>query len=77
VRGLGELFDDAQARANGLVQEVEQPAVGRVSLLGSVFRVDGAAAPARRPAPRLDEHAGELLAQPAASPSAGSTWART
>ena len=43
VRGLGQLFDDEQVRANGLVQTVEQPGVGAVRLLGSVFKVDGAA----------------------------------
>jgi hypothetical protein len=36
-----------------------------VRLLGSLFKVDGAAAPRRRPAPRLDEHRGELLDRPA------------
>jgi hypothetical protein len=41
-----------------------------------VFKVDGAAAGARRPAPALDEHRAELLGD-AAQPSAGSTWART
>jgi crotonobetainyl-CoA:carnitine CoA-transferase CaiB-like acyl-CoA transferase len=76
LRPLGALFDDPQARANGLVQEIEQPAVGTVSLLGSVFKVDGGAPRARRPAPGLDEHRAELLPD-AAQPSAGSTWART
>jgi hypothetical protein len=47
-----------------------------VSLLGSVFKVDGGAPRARRPAPGLDEHRAELL-RDAAQPSAGSTWART
>ena len=32
---------DAQVRANGLVQEVEQPGLGRVAVLGGVFRLDG------------------------------------
>ena len=61
VRSLGQLFDDAQVRSNGLVQEVEQPGVGPVRLLGSLFKVDGAAAGRGRPAPALDEHADELL----------------
>ena len=47
VRSLGQLFDDEQVRANGLVQTVEQPGVGPVRLLGSPFKVDGAAAAAR------------------------------
>ena len=65
VRSLGQLFDDAQVRANGLVQEVEQPGVGPVRLLGSLFKVDGAAAGRGRPAPALGEHADELLGAPA------------
>ncbi len=61
VRSLGQLFDDPQVRANGLVQEVEQPGVGPVRLLGSPFKVDGAATGRSRPAPALGEHADELL----------------
>ena len=44
---------DPQVRANGLVQEVEQPGLGRVSMLGGVFRLDGDDPPAARPAPAL------------------------
>ena len=65
VRSLGQLFDDAQVRANGLVQTVEQRGVGPVRLLGSPFKVDGAAAARGRPAPALGEHADELLGAPA------------
>jgi crotonobetainyl-CoA:carnitine CoA-transferase CaiB-like acyl-CoA transferase len=61
LRRHDSLYEDAQARANGLVQDVEQPGVGRVRLLGNVFKVDGRSEPARRPAPRLDEHRGEVL----------------
>jgi crotonobetainyl-CoA:carnitine CoA-transferase CaiB-like acyl-CoA transferase len=61
VRMLAQLFDDEQALANGLVQTVEQPGVGAVRLLGSPFKVDGAAGGRGRPAPGLDEHAGEVL----------------
>jgi crotonobetainyl-CoA:carnitine CoA-transferase CaiB-like acyl-CoA transferase len=65
VRELGRLFDDEQVRANGLVQTVEQPGVGAVRLLGSVFKVDGRAEGRGRPAPRLGEHADGLLGEPA------------
>ena len=61
VRGLAQLFGDEQVRANGLVQQVEQPNVGTVRLLGSVFKVDGAPGGNGRPAPGLDEHSDELL----------------
>jgi crotonobetainyl-CoA:carnitine CoA-transferase CaiB-like acyl-CoA transferase len=64
VRSLDQLFDDPQANANGLVQTVDQPGVGAVRLLGSLFKVDGAASSAGRPAPRLDQHADELSGAP-------------
>ena len=60
VRTLRQLFDDPQVVANGLVQEVEQPGVGRVRLLGSPFKVDGRPTSGGRPAPGLDEHADAL-----------------
>jgi crotonobetainyl-CoA:carnitine CoA-transferase CaiB-like acyl-CoA transferase len=64
VRRLDQLFDDEQVLANGLVQSVEQPGVGPVRLLGSVFKVDGRSGGLGRPAPALDEHAGEVLGKP-------------
>jgi crotonobetainyl-CoA:carnitine CoA-transferase CaiB-like acyl-CoA transferase len=62
VRPLAHVFESQQARANGLVQAIYQPGVGSVELLGSVFKVDGVAPRVARPAPALNEHAGELLA---------------
>ena len=44
---------DAQARANRLVQDVDQPGLGPVTMLGAVFRIDGADPEATRPAPTL------------------------
>jgi crotonobetainyl-CoA:carnitine CoA-transferase CaiB-like acyl-CoA transferase len=64
VRSLPRLFDDEQVRANGLVQTVEQPGVGAVRLLGSLFKVDGVAEGRARPAPGLGEHTDELLGVP-------------
>jgi crotonobetainyl-CoA:carnitine CoA-transferase CaiB-like acyl-CoA transferase len=64
VRSLDQLFDDEQVLANGLVQTVEQPDVGPVRLLGSPFKVDGRISAGGRPAPALDQHAGELLGAP-------------
>jgi crotonobetainyl-CoA:carnitine CoA-transferase CaiB-like acyl-CoA transferase len=64
VRSLDQLFADDQVLANGLVQTIEQPGVGAVRLLGSLFKVDGVAAAPGRPAPALGEHAGELLGAP-------------
>ncbi|NNJ03335.1 CoA transferase [Streptomyces sp. PKU-MA01144] len=70
VRLLNRLFDDRQVTVNGLVQTVRQPGVGPVQLLGNVFKIDGTAAPAARPAPRLGEHSAELLGEPAGTPGA-------
>ena len=64
VRRLDQLFDDEQVLANGLVQSVEQPGVGSVRLLGSVFKVDGRPGGSGRPAPGLGQHSDELLGAP-------------
>jgi crotonobetainyl-CoA:carnitine CoA-transferase CaiB-like acyl-CoA transferase len=56
-------LSDPQAIANGLGAVVDQPGLGRVTLLGPLHRV-GTAAPraeAPRPAPALGEHTGEVL----------------
>ncbi len=44
---------DAQARANGLIQDVEQPGLGRVTMLGGVFRLATEDPAPIRPAPVL------------------------
>jgi crotonobetainyl-CoA:carnitine CoA-transferase CaiB-like acyl-CoA transferase len=70
VRTLDQLYDDPQAHANGLVQEVSAPAGDVVRLLGGVFKVDGAPTSARRGVPALGEHTAEVLAELAAEPRA-------
>jgi crotonobetainyl-CoA:carnitine CoA-transferase CaiB-like acyl-CoA transferase len=61
VRTLQELHADPQAVANGLVQKVHQPGLGEVSLLGSLFKIDGVAKSANRAAPALGAHQEEVL----------------
>lgn len=61
VRTLASLFRDQQVEANGLVQRIWQPGIGRVTLLGSLFKLDGESPTAERPAPTRDEHGGEIL----------------
>jgi crotonobetainyl-CoA:carnitine CoA-transferase CaiB-like acyl-CoA transferase len=61
VRSVDQLFADEQVRANGLVQSVEHPELGALSLLGGVFKVDGVPTARGARAPRLDEHRSELL----------------
>jgi crotonobetainyl-CoA:carnitine CoA-transferase CaiB-like acyl-CoA transferase len=62
VRLLDQLFEDDQVRANGLVQTVEHDGVGAVKLLGSLFKIDGAATAPQRAVPGLGEHTEEVLA---------------
>jgi crotonobetainyl-CoA:carnitine CoA-transferase CaiB-like acyl-CoA transferase len=63
VHDIRDVHASAQAHANGLVQRIHQPGVGELSLLGSIFKVDGATSTARRPAPRLGEHTEAWLHQ--------------
>jgi crotonobetainyl-CoA:carnitine CoA-transferase CaiB-like acyl-CoA transferase len=62
VRVLDQLYDDPQALANGLVQDVRAPGGDPVRLLGGVFKVDGAPSAARLGVPALGEHTDEILA---------------
>jgi crotonobetainyl-CoA:carnitine CoA-transferase CaiB-like acyl-CoA transferase len=70
VRTLDQLYDDPQAHANGLVQDVAAPAGDVVRLLGGVFKVDGFPTSARRGVPALGEHTAEVLAEVAVEPPA-------
>jgi crotonobetainyl-CoA:carnitine CoA-transferase CaiB-like acyl-CoA transferase len=63
VREISQAHRAAQVRANGLVQTIDQPGIGRVSLLGSLFKIDGTAAPHAGTAPRLGEHTAALREQ--------------
>lgn len=63
VREISQVHHAEQVRANGLVQTIEQPGMGHVSLLGSLFKIDGSAAPHASTAPRLGEHTDALRDQ--------------
>ncbi len=63
VRRLEQLFEHEQARANGLVHTLERAGVGPVTLLGSLFKIDGVATPPARGVPSLGEHTEELLSE--------------
>ncbi len=54
---------DEQARANGLLQDVEQPGLGQMTMLGGVFRFDGEDPPATQPAPSLGADTDAVLAE--------------
>lgn len=63
VREIGGVHHSEQVRANGLVQTIEQPGIGPVSVLGSLFKIDGTATPNAGCAPRLGEHTEALREQ--------------
>jgi crotonobetainyl-CoA:carnitine CoA-transferase CaiB-like acyl-CoA transferase len=69
VRRLDQQFEHEQVRANGLVQSLHREGVGEIKLLGSLFKINGAVAPARRSVPGLGEHTEEVLA-PCRNPQA-------
>jgi crotonobetainyl-CoA:carnitine CoA-transferase CaiB-like acyl-CoA transferase len=54
---------DTQARANGLVQDVVQPGLGSVTMLGRVFRIDEGEPEAVAPAPVLGADTAAVLAE--------------
>jgi crotonobetainyl-CoA:carnitine CoA-transferase CaiB-like acyl-CoA transferase len=56
VREITHVHSAEQARANGLVQTIDQPGMGRVSVLGSLFKIDGTAHPHASTAPALGQH---------------------
>lgn len=65
VEGLGSVFDDPQAIANGYVVEVDDPAWGPVKQIGAPFHTDPPAV-VKRPAPLIGEHNDDSFAAPAA-----------
>ena len=58
VLTLPEVFSGPAAHA---VEEVDHPTAGRVRLVATPVQIDGARPHARRPPPRLGEHAVEIL----------------
>ncbi|WP_347270433.1 CaiB/BaiF CoA-transferase family protein [Rhizorhabdus histidinilytica] len=59
---VGALYDDAQARANAYVVEVDDPDLGRVRQPGFPLRIDPPGG-VKGPAPRADEHRAALLGE--------------
>ncbi|MGA7271165.1 MAG: CoA transferase [Acidimicrobiia bacterium] len=62
VMDLAQVLDDPQILHNEMVLEVEHPAAGRTTALGSPLRVDGRPARAERPSPCLGQHSRQILA---------------
>jgi crotonobetainyl-CoA:carnitine CoA-transferase CaiB-like acyl-CoA transferase len=61
VRTLDEVFASAEGAA--AIQEIDDPARGRLRLVADPIRVDGQMPPARFPPPLLGEHTDEILAE--------------
>jgi crotonobetainyl-CoA:carnitine CoA-transferase CaiB-like acyl-CoA transferase len=58
-----EVFADPQVKHLGLVAEIDQPDYGPARMLAFPVRASATPAAIRRPAPRLGEHTGEVLAE--------------
>ncbi len=56
VNALSDVFKDDHVLGSGVLQEVEHPTAGTLSLLASPVLVDGERLPVRRPPPTLGEH---------------------
>lgn len=59
IRRLDEVFASPEGAAT--VQTMQDPVRGPMRLVADPIRLDGATTPARRPPPRLNEHAEEIL----------------
>ncbi len=58
-----QLLDDPQVAANALIVEEDHPYAGRIRQTRPAARFERSPAELRRPAPRLGEHSGEILAE--------------
>ena len=65
IKEIDEVFDDPQVMANEMLTQFEQPGLGNVEAVSRPFRLSGTAALPwlTRPAPHLNEHTDEVLAE--------------
>ncbi len=63
IHDLAAAFSDPVAVERGMRIEVEHPTAGRVSQVGSPWKLDGASSPVRLPPPLLGQHTREVLTQ--------------
>ena len=60
LKTLDRVYDSEQARAEGLVWEVDHPRLGAIRLPGHPVRYSRSAVAPGRPPPMLGEHTGEV-----------------
>jgi crotonobetainyl-CoA:carnitine CoA-transferase CaiB-like acyl-CoA transferase len=60
VNALADVFSDDHVLSSGILQHVEHPAAGMLTLLASPVLVDGERLPIRRPPPTLGQHTDEI-----------------
>ena len=63
VRSAEEFFDDPQVEAMAMSQVVRHPQLGNLRMAGVPWHFSQTPGTIRRPAPRLGEHTGEVLAE--------------
>ena len=63
VRSAEEFFDDPQVEAMAMSQVIRHPQLGNLRMAGVPWRFSQTPGAIRRPAPRLGEHTGEVLAE--------------
>jgi crotonobetainyl-CoA:carnitine CoA-transferase CaiB-like acyl-CoA transferase len=61
VKDLPEVVADPHLHERGMLQEIEHPEMGPITVFSNPLRFDGAPAPAVEPSPRLGEHNREVL----------------
>jgi formyl-CoA transferase len=61
VRYVEELLHSEQARANEMIIEQDHPALGKVTTVGSIYRMSDTPSTPTHPAPTLGEHTDQIL----------------
>lgn len=63
INNIAQTFAHPQAKARGVVEEVEHPRAGKIKLAAAAVTYDGEKPKAYRPPPYLGEHTEEVLGQ--------------
>lgn len=61
VNNVAQALESEQARARGMVQEVDHPGIGPLRLVASPLKLESTPPSIRRPPPMLGEHTSEIL----------------